>query len=140
MATGAGRQVAAEHSHSLEGWYAHIPGIKVLAPATLEDARGMLWSAIEEPFPVLIFEHVLLYNAEGELAADAGAVDIAHAVIRRPGRDVSILAYGGSLPTALAAADELHAAGVSAEVVDLRVLRPWTRRPSSPQYPGRIVR
>ena len=76
MTTGAGRQLAAQHSHSLEGWYAHIPGIKVLTPATLEDARGMLWTALEDPDPVLIFEHGSLYNMEGELAADAGAVDI----------------------------------------------------------------
>ena len=67
MTTGGGKQVAAQHSHSLEGWYAHIPGIKVLAPATLEDARGMLWTAIEDPNPVLIFEHVMLYNEEGTL-------------------------------------------------------------------------
>ena len=73
MATGAGRQLAAQHSHSLEGWYAHIPGIKVLAPATLEDARGMLWTALQDPDPVLIFENVMLYNMTGKLAADAGA-------------------------------------------------------------------
>ena len=73
MATGAGRQLAAQHSHSLEGWYAHIPGIKVLAPATIEDARGMLWTALEDPDPVLIFENVMLYNMTGKLAADAGA-------------------------------------------------------------------
>ena len=76
MATGAGRQLAAQHSHSLEGWYAHIPGIKVLAPATLEDARGMLWTALQEPDPVLIFENVMLYNMTGKLAADAGPVEI----------------------------------------------------------------
>jgi pyruvate dehydrogenase E1 component beta subunit len=124
MATGAGRQVAAQHSHSLEGWYAHIPGIKVLAPATIEDARGMLWSAIVDPNPVLIFEHVLLYNAEGELSDDAGPVDIATAAVRREGSDVSLIAYGGSLSKALAAADALIAEGISAEVLDLRVLRP----------------
>jgi pyruvate/2-oxoglutarate/acetoin dehydrogenase E1 component len=77
MATGAGRQLAAQHSHSLEGWYAHIPGLRILAPATLEDARGMLLSALQDPNPVLIFEHVNLYNMEGELAADAGAVPAA---------------------------------------------------------------
>ena len=70
MATGAGRQLAAQHSHSLEGWYAHIPGIKVLAPATIEDARYMLWAALADPNPVLIFEHIMLYNMEGELDAD----------------------------------------------------------------------
>ncbi|PPA00767.1 alpha-ketoacid dehydrogenase subunit beta, partial [Pseudomonas sp. MWU12-2312b] len=66
MATGAGRQLAAQHSHSLEGWYAHIPGLKILAPATVEDARGMLWPALLDPDPVLIFEHAQLYNLEGD--------------------------------------------------------------------------
>jgi len=124
MATGAGRQLAAQHSHSLEGWYAHIPGIKVLAPATLEDARGMLWSALEDPNPILIFEHVMLYNMEGELAADAGAVDIGQAKIRRRGRDASLITYGGSLFKTLAAAATLAKEGIEAEVVDLRSLRP----------------
>ncbi len=124
MTTGAGRQLAAQHSHSLEGWYAHIPGIKVLAPATVEDARGMLWTALEDPDPVLIFEHGSLYNMEGELAADAGAVNIDKAVLQRSGTDVSLITYGGTLAKTLAAADELAEAGVSAEVIDLRTLRP----------------
>ena len=124
MATGAGRQLAAQHSHSLEGWYAHIPGIKVLAPATLEDARGMLPSALQDPNPVLIFEHARLYPLEGEVAADAGPVDLERAAVRRAGTDVSLIAYGGTLDRALAAADELAGAGISAEVLDLRVLRP----------------
>jgi pyruvate dehydrogenase E1 component beta subunit len=124
MTTGAGRQLAAQHSHSLEGWYAHIPGIKVLAPATLEDARGMLWSALEDPNPVLLFEHGSLYPMEGELGAAAGPVEIARAAVRRPGRDVSLIAYGGTLAKALAAADELAAGGIEAEVIDLRTLRP----------------
>ncbi|HZO80078.1 MAG TPA: alpha-ketoacid dehydrogenase subunit beta [Candidatus Binataceae bacterium] len=124
MTTGAGRQLAAQHSHSLEGWYAHIPGIRVVAPATLEDARGMLWTALEDPDPVLIFEHNALYNMEGELAADAGAVEIDRAAIRRPGADVSLITYGGTLARTLRAAEELAAAGISAEVVDLRTLRP----------------
>ena len=94
MATGGGRQLAAQHSHSLEGWYAHIPGIKVLAPATLEDAHGMLLTALQDPDPVLIFENALLYNMEGELAADAGPVEIDHARVRRPGRDISVITYG----------------------------------------------
>src|SRR5512143_499731 len=96
MATGGGRQLAAQHSHSLEGWYAHIPGIKVLAPATLEDAHGMLLTALQDPDPVLIFENALLYNMEGELSADAGAVDIATAAVRRPGTDISLITYGGT--------------------------------------------
>jgi pyruvate/2-oxoglutarate/acetoin dehydrogenase E1 component len=124
MATGAGRQLAAQHSHSLEGWYAHIPGIKVVAPATLEDARGMLWTALQDPDPVLIFEHVGLYNDKGELADDAGPVDIERAAVRRPGEHVSLVTYGGSLHKALAAAQELQGQGISAEVIDLRTLRP----------------
>ena len=89
MATGGGRQLAAQHSHSLEGWYAHIPGLKVLAPATVEDARYMLAAALADPNPVLIFEHIVLYNAEGELDPAVNAVDIDHARVRRPGRDVT---------------------------------------------------
>src|SRR5512137_1830083 len=98
MASGAGRQLAAQHSHSLENWYAHVPGIRVLAPATVADARGMLAPALEDPDPVVIFEHATLYNLEGELADPPPAVDIEHAAVRRPGRDVSIVTYGGSLP------------------------------------------
>jgi len=124
MATGAGRQLAAQHSHSLEGWYAHIPGLRILAPATLEDARGMLWTALQEPDPVLIFEHVMLYNRTGLLADAAGPVDIDRAAIRRPGKDVSLITYGGSLGKCLTAADELAATGIMAEVVDLRSHRP----------------
>jgi pyruvate/2-oxoglutarate/acetoin dehydrogenase E1 component len=124
MATGAGRQLAAQHSHSLEGWYAHIPGIKVLAPATREDARGMLWTALQDPDPVLIFENVMLYNMTGKLAADAGAVDIDKAAVRRPGHDISLITYGGSLWKTLEAATALAAENIEAEVIDLRSLRP----------------
>ena len=124
MTTGAGRQLAAQHSHSFDGWYAHIPGIKVLTPATLEDARGMLWTALEDPDPVLIFEHGTLYNLEGDLAADAGAVNIGQAAIRRPGKDVSLITYGGTLGKSLQAAEQLAADKIDAEVVDLRTLRP----------------
>jgi pyruvate dehydrogenase E1 component subunit beta len=124
MTTGAGRQLAAQHSHSLEGWYAHIPGIKVLAPATLEDARGMLWPALQDPDPVLIFENGSLYNMEGEIDADAGAVDIGHAAIRRGGSDISLITYGGTLFKTLEAADALARESINAEVIDLRSLRP----------------
>ena len=124
MTTGAGRQLAAQHSHSLEAWYAHVPGLRVLSPATLEDARGMLAPALADPNPVLIFEHGSLYNLEGELPETPAPVDITRAAVRRPGTDVSVFAYGGTVGTALAAADELAAAGVDAEVIDLRVLRP----------------
>jgi pyruvate/2-oxoglutarate/acetoin dehydrogenase E1 component len=124
MATGAGRQLAAQHAHSLEGWYAHIPGIKVLTPATLEDARGMLWTALEDPDPVLIFENNTLYNMAGELPADAGPVDIDRARVRRQGSDISIITYSASLFKALEAAEILAKEGIEAEVVDLRTLRP----------------
>jgi len=124
MTTGAGRQLAAQHSLSLEGWYAHIPGLRIVAPATIPDARGMLWTALEDPDPVLIFEHGSLLNAKGELPADAGAVDLDRAVVRRPGSDVTLITYGGTLPTTLAAAEALAAEGIEAEVIDLRTLRP----------------
>lgn len=123
MATGAGRQLAAQHSHSLEGWYAHVPGIRVLAPATVEDARRMLWPALQDPDPVVIFEHAQLYNIESELP-DVVDDDITHARVRQPGTDVSLITYGGSLHKTLEAARELAALGISAEVLDLRVLRP----------------
>jgi pyruvate dehydrogenase E1 component beta subunit len=124
MTTGAGRQLAAQHSHSLEGWYAHIPGLRIVAPATIVDARGMLATALADPDPVLVVEHGVLYNLAGELTRDAGPVDIDRAAIRRPGRDVTVIAYGGTLAKALTAADQLAADGVEAEVIDLRTLRP----------------
>ena len=124
MATGAGRQVAAQHSHSLEVWYAHVPGIRVVAPATIEDARGMLWTALEDPDPVVIFEHATLYNSEGEIDADAGPVDLDRAAVRREGADLTLITYGGCLPKTLRAAEALANDGISAEVIDLRTLRP----------------
>jgi pyruvate dehydrogenase E1 component beta subunit len=124
MATGGGKQLAAQHSHSLEGWYAHIPGLKVLTPATLEDARGMLGTALKELDPVLIFENVTLYNMKGQLPAEAALVDIDRARIRRPGHDLTIVTYGASLFKALEAAETLAGEGIDAEVIDLRTLRP----------------
>jgi pyruvate dehydrogenase E1 component beta subunit len=124
MTTGAGRQLAAQHSHSLEGWYAHIPGLRILAPATLADARGMLPTALANPDPVLIFEHGSLYNAAGELDESADAVDIDRAAVRRPGRDATLITYGGTLDKTLTAAAALAAEGVEAEVIDMRSLRP----------------
>jgi pyruvate dehydrogenase E1 component beta subunit len=122
MATGGGRQLAAQHSHSLENWYVHIPGIKVLTPATVTDARFMLREALKEPDPVFIFEHALLYPTEGEI--EENDFDIKHAKIRREGKDVSLITYGGSLGKTLQAAEDLSKEGIEAEVVDLRVLRP----------------
>ncbi|MBI4455672.1 MAG: alpha-ketoacid dehydrogenase subunit beta [Acidobacteria bacterium] len=124
MATGGGRQLAAQHSHSLEGWYAHIPGIKVLTPATVADAKGMLLAALQDPDPVFIFEHAMLYPMEGELDEDAGAADISQARVRRQGNDVTLITFGGSLPKTLEAAEQLASLEIEAEVVDARVLRP----------------
>jgi pyruvate/2-oxoglutarate/acetoin dehydrogenase E1 component len=124
MATGAGRQLAAQHAHSLEGWYTHIPGLRIVTPATLEDARGMLWTALQDPDPVLIFEHQALYNMEGPLADDAGPVDIDRAAVRRRGQDVSLITYGGTLGKTLQAAETLAQENIEADVIDLRSLRP----------------
>jgi len=128
MATGGGRQLAAQHSRSLEGWYAHIPGIKVLSPATIEDARGMLWTALKDPDPVLIFENSGLYNMEGTLAPDAGPVDIDRACVRREGKDLSIITHSASLFKSLEAAEILARQGIDVEVIDLRTLRPLDER------------
>ena len=124
MATGGGRQVAAQHSHSLEGWYAHVPGLVVAAPATVADAAAMLPAALEAEDPVVLFEHVGLYATEGEPAPAPSAPVLRGAAVRRAGGDVSLITFGGMLPRVLAAADALSAVGVEAEVIDLRVLRP----------------
>ena len=123
MATGAGRQLAAQHSHSLENWYAHIPGIFVLAPATVADAYGMLRTALTIPDPVIIFEHVGLYNISADIE-ELAPTDITTAALRRTGGDATVIAYGGCVPKALEAAEELAAAGIECDVIDLRVLRP----------------
>jgi len=124
MTTGGGRQLAAQHSHSLEHWFAHVPGLRVLAPATIEDARHMLAPALEDPDPVVIAEHGSLYNAKGPAPEPGTVVDIDHAAIRRTGGDITLVTYGGTLGTVLSAAERLEADGISAEVIDLRVLRP----------------
>lgn len=132
MATGGGRQLAAQHSHSLECWYAHIPGIKVLTPATVNDARWMLPAALKDPDPVFIFEHAMLYPMEGDLDQSEGPAqgpaqgpaDISKAAVRREGSDISLITYGGSLFKTLEAADILSKDGIRAEVIDLRILRP----------------
>lgn len=125
MCTGAGRQLAAQHSHSFEAWFAHVPGLRVLAPATIADARGMLWPALQDPDPVLIFEHGALYNDEDELPGlDELSVPLTGAAVRRTGTDASVITYGGSLKKAMAAATRLAEEGIACEVIDLRSLRP----------------
>jgi len=127
VATGGGRQMAAQHSHSLEGWYAHIPGIQVLTPATVADAYGMLLAALREPDPVFIFEHATLYPLEGEVDETAEPVEIRRAAVRRSGSDVTLVTYGGTLGKTMQAADLLAQDGIEADVIDLRTLRPLDR-------------
>jgi 2-oxoisovalerate dehydrogenase E1 component len=124
MSTGGGKQLAAQHSHTLEGWYAHIPGIKVITPATVQDARGMILAALEDPDPVLVFENSLLYNMKGEVPKEGGKVDISKAAVMREGTDLTILTYSASLFRTLEAAETLANEGIDAEVIDLRTLRP----------------
>ncbi len=127
MATGGGRGMAAQHSHSFECWYAHVPGIKAVAPATVADARGLLLAALDDPDPVFIFEHALLYSLEGD-NEDGVPMRIGESAVRRPGRDVSLIAYGGTVGKALQAAEQLATENIDAEVVDLRTLRPLDTR------------
>ncbi|MGM0558070.1 MAG: alpha-ketoacid dehydrogenase subunit beta [Myxococcota bacterium] len=124
MATGAGKQLAAQHSHSLEGWYGHIPGIKVVTPSVPSDFRWMLPTALADPDPVLIFENTGLYDLDGEVDPNRGPVDIETARVRREGSNVSLITYGGTLPRVMQAAEQLAEDGVDAEVLDLRSLRP----------------
>jgi pyruvate dehydrogenase E1 component beta subunit len=124
MSTGLGRQLAAQHSHSWEPLYAHIPGLTVLSVGTHEDARGMLLAAIQHPDPVIIFECNSMLNLEAEIPADAGIVDISTAHVKKEGKDISIITYGAGVYKAMDAARELVDAGIDVEVIDLRVLRP----------------
>jgi len=124
MATGAGRQLAAQHSHSLEAWYAHVPGLRVVEPATIDDARGMLRAALACPDPVILFEPISLYNMEGELTGAAGEVKLEGARVHRAGRDVTLVTYGASVWRCVEAAEALTGEGIEAEIIDLRSLRP----------------
>lgn len=127
MTTGAGRQLAAQHSHSLEAWYAHLPGLRIIAPSTVTDARTMLASALDDPDPVLIFEHGALFGLTDDVPVEPEPADLDHAAVRRAGDDVTVVSHGATLHTALAAAEQLAADGVSTEVIDLRTLRPLDR-------------
>jgi len=141
MATGAGKQLAAQHSHSLENWYAHVPGIKVLSPATVADARYMLAMALADPDPVIIFEHVMLYNETDVVPSPNDCADMHKAAVRREGQDISLITYGGSLGKTLQAAALLQQQNISAEVIDLRCLRPLDTQTifASVNKTGRVV-
>ncbi|MDN3690162.1 alpha-ketoacid dehydrogenase subunit beta [Cyclobacterium jeungdonense] len=124
MGCGIGRQLAAQHSHSWEPYFASVPGLIVLSVGTHEDARGMLLSALKSPDPVILFEYTFMLNMDKEVAPDAGAVDITKAKVRRDGKDITLITYGNGVYKSLEAAEELSSQGIEVEVIDLRVLRP----------------
>lgn len=124
MSCGIGKQLAAQHSHSWESFYAHVPGLKVLAAGTHADARAMLLAALNENGPVIIFEYTNLLNMEGAVVEENKKIDISKAAVLKEGKDISIFTYGGSVYKCLEAAEKLAVLGISAEVIDLRILRP----------------
>jgi pyruvate/2-oxoglutarate/acetoin dehydrogenase E1 component len=124
---GSGTGAAAQHSQSLEAWLAHVPGLKVIQPATPHDAKGMLLAALEDPDPVMIFEHKLLYKMKGEVPAGYYTVPIGKAEIRKSGRDATIVATSIMVHKALDAAAQLMGEGIDVEVIDLRTIRPIDR-------------
>jgi pyruvate dehydrogenase E1 component beta subunit len=121
---GSGTGAAAQHSQSLEAWFAHVPGLKVVQPSTPHDAKGLLLAAIDDPNPVLIFEHKLLYKTRGPVPERPYRVPIGKAAIRREGRDLTIVGSSIMAIRAAAAATRLATEGIDVEVVDLRSLRP----------------
>jgi len=121
---GSGTGAAAQHSQSLEAWFAHVPGLKVIQPSTPHDAKGMLLAAIDDPNPVLIFEHKLLYKTKGHVPEGDYRVPIGKAAVRREGRDLTIVGSSIMAVRAVAAAEKLAQEGIDAEVIDLRSLRP----------------
>jgi len=122
---GAAKQLSAQHSHSLEGWFAHVPGLKVVAPATPADAYGLFKSAVRDDNPVIFTENPGLYGVKGEVPDDPDfTVEIGKAQILREGTDVSLVTYSRMVHECLAAAEKLEDDGISAEVVDVRTLLP----------------
>ncbi len=124
---GSGGQLSAQHSQSMEGWFANVPGMKVVAPSTPADARAMLKTAIRGDDPVLFLENLHLYNARGEVPTEEQLVPFGQARVAREGRDVTLVAHSRMTPLALQVAEKLASDGVQAEVVDLRSLRPLDR-------------
>jgi pyruvate dehydrogenase E1 component beta subunit len=124
MASGGGSQLGAQHSHSLEGWYAHVPGLKVCVPGDPYDARGLLRTALKDNNPVIFIEHTALYAKKGDVPEEYYEVPFGKLDVEREGSDVTLIGYGGSVSQVLQAADLLSEQGVSAECLDLRTLRP----------------
>ncbi len=121
---GGGRGNGAQHSQSFESWLAQVPGLKVVAPATPKDAKGLLKSAIRDGNPVMFIEHKLLYNTKGEVPEEDYVIPLGKAEIKRPGRDITIVSFSRTLLFALEAAETLARSGIEAEVVDLRTIEP----------------
>ncbi len=122
---GGGVSAGPQHSQCLEAWFAHVPGLKVLCPATAVDAYGLLRSAIDDPDPVIFVENKAMYARKEDAPDDLAAVPIGRARTAREGRDATIVTYGATVATALSAAETLSGEGVEAEVIDLRSLQPW---------------
>ncbi|MFB3852912.1 MAG: pyruvate dehydrogenase complex E1 component subunit beta [Vicinamibacterales bacterium] len=121
---GAAHQLGAQHSQSLEAWYAHVPGLKVVAPSTPYDAKGLLKSAIRDDDPVIFFEGETLYGSKGEVPEGEYTIPLGASDIKRAGTDVTVIAWSKMVKVAMTAADQLEAAGISCEVIDPRTLRP----------------
>jgi acetoin:2,6-dichlorophenolindophenol oxidoreductase subunit beta len=141
MVTGTAGATAAQHSQSLEAWFAHTPGLKCAAPSTPADAKALLKTAIRDPDPVCFFEHKLLYNRKGDVDDDAEPLPFGRSRVAREGTDVTVISYLKTLHDALAAADALEAEGVSVEVIDPRTLVPFDRDglKASLEKTGRLV-
>lgn len=121
---GSGNGLAAQHSQSLEAWYYHVPGLKVVMPAAPYDAKGLLKTAIRDDGPVIFIEHKLLYLTKGHVPVEEYTIEFGRADVKRKGRDVTLIAWSGMVPKSLAAAEELAEAGIEVEVIDLRTLVP----------------
>lgn len=121
---GSGTGAAAQHSQSLEAWFAHVPGLKVVMPATADDAKGLLLAAIDDPNPVIVLEHKLLYKTTGPVREGLATTPLGKAAVRREGGDVTIVATGVEVSRSLEAAERLAEDGIEATVVDVRSLKP----------------
>ncbi|MBG21313.1 MAG: alpha-ketoacid dehydrogenase subunit beta [Rhizobiales bacterium] len=138
---GSGTGAAAQHSQSLEAWTAHVPGLKVVQPSTPEDAKGLLLAALEDPDPVMIYEHKILYKMKGHVPEGHYTTPIGKAAIVREGKDITIVATAIMVHKALEAAEKLAAEGIDVEVIDLRTVRPMDRETvlASVRKTGRLI-
>jgi pyruvate/2-oxoglutarate/acetoin dehydrogenase E1 component len=138
---GAGTGAAAQHSESLEGWFVHVPGLKVVAPSTPTDAKGLLLESIRDPNPVIFVEHKLLYRTRGPVPEEPYELPLGQAEVKRAGRDVTVIATSAMVPKALQAAERLTEEGISVEVIDPRTLRPLDTETilTSVRKTGRVV-